>query len=116
MDDLKKFVKKLIFSSKVPTYVASDSNSEGAVISYVKNDMRFSVNIIKKMESYECFLYIFGSENQTLIKEVELSEKEYMELKWQIENWLDLINDSLYNQFKEFAESEDSSMDDLLND
>lgn len=114
MDDLKKFVKKLIFSSKVPTYV--EISNETAVISYVKNDMRFSVNIIKKMESYGCFLYIFGSGDQTLIKEVELSEKEYMELKWQIENWLDLINDSLYNQFKEFAESEDSSMDDLLND
>lgn len=52
----------------------------------------------------------------THIEQASITEKEYMELKWQIEDWTEVIKNKILGEFKEFTESEPNSMDDLLND
>jgi len=50
------------------------------------------------------------------IRKVELTEKEYMDLKWAIEAWKEQIEEQDLEEFKDFAESEPGTMDDLLHD
>lgn len=49
-------------------------------------------------------------------KTVELTEKEYMDIKWTIEEWAKDLEEKAFEDFAKFAEREPNSMDDLLND
>ena len=50
------------------------------------------------------------------IRTIELTEKEYMDLKWSIEAWKEQMEEQDLEEFKDFAESEPGTMDDLLHD
>lgn len=50
------------------------------------------------------------------IRTIELTEKEYMDLKWTIEAWKEQLEEQDLEEFKDFAESEPGTMDDLLHD
>ena len=49
-------------------------------------------------------------------KSVELTEREFMDLKWTMEEWNKVLEDKAFEEFKDFAENEPNSMDDLLKD
>ena len=68
-------------------------------------------------EHYEFQMDIWlNSAGKHFATKVELTEKEYMEMKWTIEEWNNTFTTSILDEFKEFVETEPSSMDDLLND
>lgn len=47
---------------------------------------------------------------------IDVDEKDYMEIKWTMQNWRSVFEESEFNTFKEFAETDDTQMEDLLND
>lgn len=69
----------------------------------------------KDVPDYSAIVTI-NSENGQYQKTVELTEKEYMDIKWTIEEWHEVLEVKAFDDFAKFAESEPNSMDDLLND
>lgn len=68
-------------------------------------------------EHYEFQMDIYlNSGGKHFCQKIELTEKEYMEIKWAIEEWTTVLKTAILDEFKEFVETEPSSMDDLLND
>lgn len=110
MSDLKNQIFTLLKKCPNEIYLSPESND--FVVSYYNNGNVYDLNFI-----YSKTLVTIGISNGTeYIKQVEVTEKEYMELKWTAEEWSKVLEEKAFEEFKEFAEMEPSSMDDLLND
>ena len=90
-------------------------------ISYHKDDNYYDLTLNKKYETQEdtpnfsASLIIYKNTNK-YFKSVELTEKEYMDIKWSIEEWNKVLEDKAFEEFRDFVESTPNSMDDLLKD
>lgn len=118
MEQLKGLVKSLL--EKKPSYVEMDSFSPTAYYKSEKvtynidlysnkntNEFKVSLYITKDDEKYDIFGYDYSC---------DLTEKEFMELKWQMEAWNKELRQIAFNEFKEFVEQQESPMDELLHD
>jgi hypothetical protein len=108
MSDLKNQIFSLI--KKIPNRVSENLTTiyvteKLRIILWIKDDYNVEISISDKK----------GSE-QVVYKYLELSEKEYMELKWKLEDWKKYLDNQLLDAFEEFADTDPESMDDLLND
>ena len=119
MSDLKSQIFTLV--KKCPVCAGIDKTS--AYIQYNNNGKRYSININAK-QSYDVenrpdyYIDFYIDEDEChYFKEIPLTEKEFMELKWTVEEWALAFELKAFDQFKDFAEpDEPSAMDDLLND
>lgn len=114
MSDLKNQILALL--KKCP-----DSAVEGCEIQYHNNTCYYSIVLNKKhgiledVPDFSVSLTIY-TEFGRYFKSIELTEKEFMDLKWTIEEWNKVLEDKAFEEFKDFAENEPNSMDDLLKD
>ena len=113
MSDLKNQIFTLL--KKCPS-AASDRQ-----IHYYTDSAAYTISLVSNFGAQEgvpdCYAIItISTENDQYQKNVELTEKEYMDLKWTIEEWDKELKEKAFEDFAKFAESEPNSMDDLLND
>ena len=118
MEQLKNLVKKLI--AKEPS--SADPNAIFTPQIEYKNDnviYRIAINHIPETNEYVLELFIEDNPEDYdtgYNYYCNITEKEYMEIKWNIEAWHDFLVKKEFDRFAEFAEQEQSSMDELLND
>lgn len=111
MSDLKNQIFALL--EKCPDYITiiddliEATYYNGEFITY-RVHMSFKPN-------YTVTLSVYFNSN-VFRKEISVTEKEFMDIKWKIEAWSKEIEAKALDTFKEFAEREPNSMDDLLND
>lgn len=111
MEELKTLIKKLL--SKAPMYTAFVDNY-CYTVEYIHEDTKYYINLYK--ESYTAKLKIEKKDINARCFTVKLTEKEYMEFKWTIEEWDKYLYTKYFNEFKDFVEIETAkSMDALLN-
>lgn len=119
MSDLKSQVTALL--KKCPNHACSFP--DGAHASYFSsNNVTYDIELFKTGDNdehdclvFNCTLSIIAPA-ANLTKNIELTEKEFMDLKWKIEDWASQIESKLLEDFAEFAEAEQTSMDQLLDD
>lgn len=110
MDDLKTLVNKLLCKRPDVIYEMFGPGAQ-----YQNKD--FIYDIMLSESKHIVTLNIQGNVAITSNYDIELTEKEYMELKWKIEAWRDELQNSNFETFKEFVnEIPERGMDDLLND
>lgn len=117
MENLKNLIWKVL--KKRPYTVNVENAYDEWDIHYItaKNNY-FSIELVNEGEdSYFVILKITNEgQDHLVIKEVSLSEKEYMEMKWTIESWKDRLDEEALDSFKEFAESGSETIDSLLDE
>ena len=98
-----------------------DSATNGREVQYHNDQMYYSLVLNKKqgtqpdVPDFSASLTIY-TEFGRYFKSIELTEKEFMDLKWAIDDWRKVLEEKAFEGFREFAESEPNSMDELLND
>ena len=114
MSDLKNQIFTLL--KKRPDS-AGASSSVIAVAYDLNKPVSYSISLFKDVKDKQYSVSIrINEEFNTYIKNIELTEKEYMDVKWTIEEWIKDLEEKAFEDFAKFAESEPNSMDDLLND
>ena len=110
MDDLKTLINKLLCKQPDLIYEMFETS-----VQYKNKDFIYDITLWKS--EHKVTLSIQGNVAITSNYDIELTEKEYMELKWKMEAWRDELQNSNFETFKEFVnEIPESGMDDLLND
>ena len=113
MSDLKNQIFALL--KKRPDSAGVYGSIVG-IVYHLNNFTSYSINLLDtKNKPYSVSIRI-NEEFNTYIKDIELTEKEYMDIKWSIEEWANDLKEKAFEEFAKFAESEPNSMDDLLND
>ena len=118
MEEIKKDIFKLI--EKRPTYIEEGFfDCDFASCNYSIGETEINIKL---------FTDAFGETNKKSVmlsvrngqqfchKEVDLTEKEYMQLKWKIQDWNSILKEELMAVFKEFVNTPNGTMEDLLND
>ena len=119
MDELKTLIKKLL--NQVPNRIEPIFDDVDSII-YEYNGKEYTISLFRDFDgpnSYRIALYtdVISTYRQLKTFYIDISEKEYMEIKWKIEEWNDYLTNQQMDQFKEFVESfSNNSMDELLND
>lgn len=111
MSDLKNQIFALL--KKCPTHAYT--YSETGHVGYSSDNSSFDLELAKNEGCLGVYLTIHSGFN-CFSKFISLDEKEYMTIKWKIENWESELEAKAFEEFKDFVEAEPSSMDDLLND
>lgn len=112
MSDLKNQILALL--EKCPDYTTTIIDDLIEATYYNGEFITYRVHVsFKPNPTVALFIYFNSS---TYRKEISVTEKEFMDIKWKIEAWAKEIEAKALDTFKEFAEKEPSSMDDLLND
>lgn len=111
MSDLKNQIFTLL--KKCPERV--NFNEHVTEVAYYPEDNSTYILTLKSEEGYKIQVSIYDYAN-VFSKTIPLTEKEYMDIKWAIEEWRNLLEEKAFEDFAKFAESEPNSMDDLLND
>lgn len=110
MDDLKTLVNKLL--CRQPDLIHEIFELS---VQYQNKGLIYDITLWES--EHKVTLDIQGNVVVTSNYDIELTEKEYMELKWKIEAWRDELQNSNFETFKEFVnEIPERGMDDLLND
>ena len=113
MSDLKNQIFALL--KKCPNYTGTHQ------IHYYTDSTVYIITLTTKFETqkdvpdYSAIITI-SKESGQYDKTVKLTEKEYMDIKWTIEEWTNYLKEKAFEDFAKFAESEPNTMDDLLND
>ena len=111
MEDLKNQIFALL--KKCPEHV--NANKHVTEIAYYPEDNRTYMLTLKSEEEYKIKVSIYNYPN-VFSKTISLTEKEYMDIKWSIEEWQNVLEEKAFEDFTKFTENEPNSMDDLLND
>ena len=111
MSDLKNQIFTLL--KKRPERV--NINEHVTEIAYYPEEDSTYMLTLKSKEEYKIQVSIYDYPN-VFSKIISLTEKEYMDIKWTIEEWQKVLEEKAFEDFTKFAESEPNSMDDLLND
>lgn len=111
MSDLKNQVFALL--EKCPDYTTTLDDFIEATY-YNSEFITYRVHVSFRSNSTITLFIYFNS--SVFRKEISVTEKEFMDIKWKIEAWTKEIEAKALDTFKEFAEKEPNSMDDLLND
>ncbi len=114
MSDLKNQIFALL--KKRPDS-AGASNSVVSIGYDLNKSIWYCISLFKdvKDKPYSVNVRINGDFN-TYIRDIELTEKEYMDMKWTIEEWARDLEEKAFEDFAKFAERDPNSMDDLLDD
>ena len=119
MSDLKTQIFSVI--KKRPYSISTTFG--GYQLGYINDNIEYVVGIDRHDGHFTCTLDINKSLDKdplmfkdSTYRKVELTEREYMDLKWSIETWKEQMEEQDLEEFKDFAESEPGTMDDLLND
>ena len=115
MSDLKNQVFALL--KKRPT-MACVTNQIVQATYHPNESTRYDISLFKDSFNKPYMMNVLINENLgTFAKNVEITEKEFMELKWIVDDWAATIKSEVFERFKDFAEpAEPTAMDDLLND
>lgn len=118
MTDLLTLIKKLL--NQVPNRADKDVNPfiDGGV-EYFYENLNYSIDYWKGQNGYTISLHISERNPFYCLNHItiEVSEKDYMEIKWKCEEWSKYLKEQQLNQFEEFVNGfENNSMDELLND
>lgn len=113
MSDLKNQIFALL--KKCPDFTGTHQ------IHYYTDSTAYIIVLASKSETQEdvpnySAIITINKESGQYHKTVELTEKEYMDIKWTIEEWANYLKEKAFEDFAKFAESEPNTMDDLLND
>lgn len=113
MNDLKN--KIFILLKKCPVYADSIGDYTSAHYNGPENT-KYEVNLLKRDSKY--FVVIIINDTFTFHdKEIEITEKEYMEIKWTVEKWHKVIYETAFERFIDFVEPPvTSEMENLLKD
>lgn len=111
MDDLKNQIFALLKKCPTHGYVYDC----GGHIGYSSETASYDVELTEYNEEHGVYFSIHTGFN-SFSKFIPLTEKEYMDIKWKIEDWQKELENKALEEFKDFVEAEPSSMDDLLND
>lgn len=111
MSDLKNQIFALL--KKCPK--RASTNEHVIEIAYYPEENSTYILTLKSEEEYKIKVSIYDYPN-VFSKTIPLTEKEYMDIKWTIEEWQKVLEEKAFEDFAKFAESEPNSMDDLLND
>ena len=115
MSDLKSQIFALL--KKRPLHAISYKYG-GSLVYYPDKktcDASYHIGIDTLNEEYHLRFTIYDGPN-VIEKNLELTEKEFMDMKWKIQDWENLIQTEALEKFKDFVESEPRSMDELLED
>lgn len=112
MSDLKNQIFALL--EKCPDYTTTIIDDFIEATYYNGEFITYRVHVSFKPTPMVTLSIYFNS--SVFKKEVSVTEKEFMDIKWKIEAWTREIEAKALDTFKEFAEKEPNSMDDLLND
>ena len=116
MSDLKNQIFALL--KKCPDYICRIENKVDnfTEVTYYNGEfITYKLHLSPTNAPFVVTLMIYSNSN-VFKKDILFTEKEFMEIKWKIEEWGNELETKAFNVFKEFAESEPNSMDDLLND
>lgn len=113
--EIISLVKKLL--KRIPTNVPSGP-FDSCSITYNNDDFTFYIDLYTNIDSkYMLSLHINNHNiSQYNDYQFEIGEKDYMEIKWKIEEWSNYLKEQAFNKFKEFIEEDDTQIDDLLDD
>lgn len=111
MNDLKNLIFALL--EKCPNHAFSYPDG-GEALYYYKDATSYNLGLTSG-DKYVAHFMIYSGPN-VFNKEVSLTEKEFMEMKWKLEDWAKDLEAKAFEEFKDFVESKPNSMDDLLND
>lgn len=118
MEKTVSLIKKLL--ERVPYTVNMLEGFTDGCIYYLNNEDTYKIALCKTSDSkYQISFDIIRYKYPLYSKEFffDVSEKEYMEIKWKFEEWNTYLNNRSLEQFEDFVNEEpDSSMDGLLND
>lgn len=103
MEEIKNLIFKLL--KKKPDWISAIDEKE---IDASYNDISLSIYNYNGFE-YQLRINNFGFTD-------ELSEREFMEMKWQLSDWRDVLEKEAISKLNEFVDSPNGTMDDLLND
>ena len=90
-------------------------------IHYYKDLVSYDVTLHKKLGEQEdvpgySAYFVISTDAGMYDKNIELTEKEFMDMKWTIDEWHRTLEAKAFEEFRDFVESEPNSMDDLLKD
>ena len=112
MSDLKNQIFALL--EKCPDHITTVIDDFIEATYYNGEFITYRVHVsFKPNPTVILFIYFNSSAYR---KEISVTEKEFMDIKWKIEAWEKEVEAKALETFKEFAEKEPNSMDDLLND
>lgn len=113
MSDLKKLIFKIL--EKVPTRVEFTPDKDWESISYIEEHNYYDIQIYKNNDAFKVDVCVSTGYNSIDFK-TELTEKEYMQIKWQIEEWDTYLRNKAFDTLEEFALKTKGTIDDLLDD
>lgn len=112
MSDLKNQIFALVKKCPQRAYCC---DSLAQAMYYPKDGISYEITVVRQ-EEYVADLAIYNGAN-VFRKKIVLTEKEFMEIKWKIQEWSEELETKAFEEFKDFAEPEEpSAMDDLLKD
>lgn len=113
MSDLKNQVFRLFEKRPIEAQIAETG---GSLRYCVTDSLYYSINVIASDNSKFAIGVEIWTDYAHYERYVEISEKEFMNLKWKIEDWQSILEQEAFDKFEEFANIEPGTMDDLLND
>lgn len=113
MSDLKNQIFTLL--KKCPN--RANTTSDGGCVEYEDPNLNCQITVGKKFDAVGYFVEVWiDAPYANHFESIDLTEKEFMELKWTMEEYETVLKLKLLDAFKDLCESEPSSMDDLLKD
>lgn len=117
MTDLLTLIKRLL--KQVPNGTNVYLFDESGVEYVYLNKLKYTIAYWECNSTYHVRLSITELNPYHLLNdfEIEVSEKDYMEIKWKCKEWEEYLRKQQLDAFEEFVDSfSDDSMDSLLNE
>ncbi len=114
MEELRTLIQKLL--KRVPDYAGSDCFVDNSV-TYINDSLQYDIDCSHYDDKYIVHLGISEKNPYRFLNAfyIPVTEKEYMEIKWKIEEWNDYLKQKCINEFTTFVNGfSNGSMDELL--
>lgn len=112
MNNIKNLVFKLI--KNIPD--TANSNT----VEYFRQIHEYAIGIFKAQEKFQLVVNVYTNIRNYAPRVstyvVDIDERDYMNLKWQFEEWKQYLENKDLDDFEIFANTENGTMDDLLED
>lgn len=117
MEDLKNLVKKLLDRKPVEAVAKSYF---GPNVTYNDGNKIYKIDLCQYEDGHKHSLNLFIGETVLDISghdySCDITEKEYMELKWKMEGWEEELHADAFNEFADFVKQQEDPRNTLLND
>lgn len=118
MKDIKTLIQKLL-TQKPYSSDSSKFLTDGS-IQYKNGELDYDISIYKNEHNYVVSLQIGYNNDEDFVYDTydsELNEREFMEIKWKIEEWEKVLHEDRLEAFADYVESlPGDARDELLND